>query len=59
MSRGPMTKSREKHYNNILTEFSIPMKLIRINKVCLNETYSKVCIGKNIYDAFPIQNDLK
>jgi len=27
--------------------------------MCLNETYSKVCIGKNLSDAFPIQNDLK
>jgi hypothetical protein len=25
----------------------------------LNETYSKVCIGKHLYDSFPIQNDLK
>jgi hypothetical protein len=25
----------------------------------LNETYSKVHIGKNLYDAFPTQNGLK
>jgi hypothetical protein len=27
--------------------------------MCLNETYSKVCIGKNLSDSFPIQNCLK
>jgi len=27
--------------------------------MCLNETYSKVCIGENLSDIFPIQNGLK
>jgi hypothetical protein len=27
--------------------------------MCLNETYSKVRIGKNLSDVFPIQNGLK
>jgi hypothetical protein len=27
--------------------------------MCLNETYSKVCIGKLLSDEFPIQNGLK
>jgi len=27
--------------------------------MCLRATYSKVCIGKNVSDAFPIQNVLK
>jgi hypothetical protein len=27
--------------------------------ICLNETYSKVHIGKYLYDTFPIQNGLK
>jgi hypothetical protein len=27
---------------NILIEFGIPMKLVRLIKMCLNETYSKV-----------------
>jgi hypothetical protein len=44
---------------NALNEFGIPMKLERIVKMCLNETYSKVHTGKNLYDAFPIQNGLK
>jgi hypothetical protein len=32
------------------------MKLI---KMCLNETYNKVHIGKHFSDTFPIQNGLK
>jgi hypothetical protein len=32
---------------NILIEFGVPMKLVRLNEMCLNETYSKVCIGKH------------
>jgi hypothetical protein len=44
---------------NILIEFGIPMKLVRLIKMCLNETYSKVCIGKHLSDSFPIQNSLK
>jgi hypothetical protein len=44
---------------NILTEFGVPMKLIRLIKMCLKEAYSKVCIGKHLYESFPIQNGLK
>jgi hypothetical protein len=44
---------------NILIEFGLPMKLVRFFKMCLNETYSKVCIGKHLSDSFPIQNGLK
>jgi hypothetical protein len=35
------------------------MKLVRLIKMCLNETYSKVCIGKHLSDSFPIQSGLK
>jgi hypothetical protein len=35
------------------------MKLIRLIKMCLNETYSKIHIGKHLSDSFPIQNGLK
>jgi hypothetical protein len=35
------------------------MKLVRPIKICLNETYSKVRIGKQLSDNFPIHNDLK
>jgi hypothetical protein len=31
---------------NILIEFRVPMKLVMLIKMCLNETYSKVRIGK-------------
>jgi hypothetical protein len=44
---------------NILIEFWIPMKLVRLIKMCLNETYSEVRIGKHLSDNFPIQNGLK
>jgi hypothetical protein len=35
------------------------MKLVRLIKMCLNETWSKVRIGKHLSDSFPIQNGLK
>jgi hypothetical protein len=50
--------TREVLYN-ILVEFGVPKKLVRLIKMCLNETYSKVRIGKLLSDKFPIQNGLK
>jgi hypothetical protein len=44
---------------NILVEFGIPKKLFRLIKMCLNETYSKVGVGKLLSDKFTIQNGLK
>jgi hypothetical protein len=44
---------------NILTEFGVPMKLVRLIKMCLNEMYSKVSIGKHLSHNFPNQNGLK
>jgi hypothetical protein len=44
---------------NILLEFCIPKKLVRLLKMCLNETYSKVHVDKFLSDKFPIQNGLK
>jgi hypothetical protein len=44
---------------NILLEFSVPKKLVRLIKLCLNETCSKVRIGEILSDKFPIQNELK
>jgi hypothetical protein len=35
------------------------MKPVRLIKICLNEIYSKVRIGRNLSDAFPTLNDLK
>ena len=43
----------------ILVEFGIPRKLVRLIKMSLTETYSRVQVGKNVYDRFPIRNGLK
>jgi hypothetical protein len=32
---------------NILREFGVLMKLVKLIKMCLNETYSKVLISKH------------
>ena len=44
---------------NILMEFGVPMKLVRLIKMCLTETYSTFRVGKNLSDMFPIRNGLK
>jgi hypothetical protein len=44
---------------SILIEFGVPLKLVRLIKMCLNETYNKVHIGKRLSDNFPIQCGLK
>ena len=43
----------------ILMEFGIPKKLVRLIKMCLTETYSRVRVGKNLSEMFPIRNGLK
>ena len=45
-------------YNN-LNVFSILMKLVRLIKMCLNGTYSRVWIGKNLSEIFLIGHGLK
>jgi hypothetical protein len=40
-------------------DFGVPMKLVRLIKMCLNETYSEVHICKHLSDSFPIQSGLK
>jgi len=44
---------------NIMNKFGIPMKLVRLIKMCLDETYSKVRVGKHLSEMFPIKNVLK
>ena len=44
---------------NILTEFGILLRLLMLIKLCLNETYSRVRVDKNLSDMFPIRNGLK
>jgi len=43
----------------ILIEFRIPRKPVRLIKMSLTETYSRVWVGKNVSDKFPIRNGLK
>ena len=49
---------RREVFYNILIEFGIPMKLVRLIKTCLNETYGRVRVGKNLSDIFLIGNGL-
>jgi len=35
------------------------MKVVRLIKMCLNETYNRVQVGKKLSDMFPIRNGLK
>jgi hypothetical protein len=44
---------------NILIVFGVPMKLVRLIRMCLNQTYSEVLIGQHLSDSFPSQNCLK
>jgi hypothetical protein len=44
---------------DIQTEFGIPMKLVRLIKMCLNETHSCVQVAKHWSDMFPNKNGLK
>jgi hypothetical protein len=39
--------------------FEVPLKLVRRIKICINENYSKVRIGKHLPDTFPVQDDPK
>jgi hypothetical protein len=48
----------ESKYYNILIEFGIPLKPLRLIKMCLTEVYSRVWVD-NLSDMFPIRNDLK
>jgi len=43
----------------ILIEFGIPRKLVMLIKMSMTETYSRVRVGKNVSDRFPIRNGLK
>jgi len=45
--------------HTILIEFGITMKLVRLIKMCLNETDSRVQVGKHLSDMFPIKNGLE
>jgi hypothetical protein len=49
---------REVPYS-ILLQFGMPKKKVTLIKMCLNETHSKVHIGKLLSDKFTFQNGLK
>ena len=44
---------------NILIEFGIPMKLVRLIKICQPEAYSRVRVGTDLSDMFRIRKGAK
>jgi hypothetical protein len=55
----PYDSAKTEVLNSILMEFVIPMKLVRLVKKQLQETYSKIREGKYFSDAFAIQKGLE
>jgi len=43
----------------ILIEFGITREIVRLIKMSLTKTYSRVRVGKNVSDRFPVRNGLK
>jgi len=43
---------------DILNVFCIPIKPVRLMKICLDEIYSSI-VGKQLSDIFPIKDHLK
>jgi len=43
----------------ILIECGIPRKLVGLIKMSLTETYSRIQVGNNVSDRFPVRNGLK
>ena len=56
-------KAYESARRNVLCkfriEFGVNMNLFRLIKLCLNETYSRVCIVENWTDMFPVKSGMK
>ena len=43
----------------VIRQIGIPKQLVRLIKLSLTETYSRVRVGKNVSDRFPISNGLR
>jgi hypothetical protein len=52
-------KKRREVLYDIFIEFGVPMELVRLIIISLNEMYGKVCKGKHLYDNFPFEHGLK
>jgi hypothetical protein len=57
IKKGYDSVRREVLCNN-LTDFGAPMKQVRLIEMCLSEAYSRVRVGKHLWDMFPIKNGL-
>jgi len=44
---------------NIITEFVITVNMVRQIKLCLNATYSRVWVGRHLFEMFHFQDGLK
>ena len=53
----PYDSVRREVLYSILNEFGIPLKLARLIKICMNETYSTVRVGKHLSDMFSTRNN--
>jgi hypothetical protein len=43
---------------NILTQFDLPIKVVRLAKMCVSETCSKVSVSIHLCCTLPVQNGL-
>jgi len=58
-SRKVYDSGRREVLYNILIQYGMSKKVVRLIKRCLTETYSRVRAGKNLSGMFPIKNSLK